>query len=327
MNTNRSHAAASAARRPVISPVPEGAPRPFWSVMVPAYDSGDRLARTLEGVLAQDPGPEQMQIRVIDDASPIADPRPLVHRIGGGRVSVWRQPRNVGAATNFTTCVQQATGHWVHILHSDDLVLPGFYDAYRRRIERQPCVMAASRTFHVDDDETVLGLSPEVPVRDGLLVEPVASIATLHPFNFVSVVVARAAYEAVGGFDPALVHANDWEMWTRLAAHGPVAVVDEPLAQYRHHGDSDTTRLAGSAADVGDIAHAIEIIAERFEDPADGRAFRHDARRRWSGLALEAAGTAAREGRSRSARANARWAVRLDPRPVTLRAGWRTVRR
>ena len=40
-----------------------------------------------------------------------------------------------------------------------------------------------------------------------------------------SVLVRRNAYERVGGFDPTLVHAADWEMWTRLAAFGPVAIV------------------------------------------------------------------------------------------------------
>src|SRR5262249_55421942 len=125
---NRSLAAASAARRPVISPVPDGVDRPFWSVMIPTYESGHRLQRTLESVLAQDPGPDEMQIRVIDDGTVVDDPRFLVNRVAGSRVTVWRHGRNVGAPVNFTTCVQQAAGRWVHILHSDDVVLPGFYE-------------------------------------------------------------------------------------------------------------------------------------------------------------------------------------------------------
>ena len=35
------------------------------------------------------------------------------------------------------------------------------------------------------------------------------------------IVVRRSAYEQVGGFRTDLPHAADWEMWTRLAAHGP----------------------------------------------------------------------------------------------------------
>lgn len=262
----RTHAAASTARRPVVSPVPEGVERPFWSVMIPTYNSGERLARTLESVLAQDPGPATMQIRVIDDASDLDDPAALVARVAGARVSVWHQPRNVGAPVNFTTCVQQAVGHWVHILHSDDLVLPGFYAAYQERIAHDPCMMVASRTWFVDDDEQKLGLSRELPPHTGVLPDAMATIANLHPFNFVAVVVARTAYEQLGGFDPALVHANDLEMWTRLAAHGPVGIVDEPLAMYRRHPDSDTNRLRRSTIYLDDVTRAIDIVAERFPD-------------------------------------------------------------
>ena len=48
-------------------------------------------------------------------------------------------------------------------------------------------------------------------------------------------------YEAVGGFDTALSYGEDWEMWARLAAHGPVVFVDEVLARYRRHAASDTS--------------------------------------------------------------------------------------
>jgi hypothetical protein len=246
-----------------------------------------------------------------------------VTAVAGSRVSVWRQPRNVGAPVNFSTCVQQSTGRWVHILHSDDVVLPGFYAAYRDRIEAQPCVMAASRTFHVDDDEAVLGLSPELVTDGGVLFDAAATIARDHPLNFVAVVVARSAYELLGGFDPALVHANDWEMWHRIARHGPVAIVDEPLALYRHHADSDTNRLRRSTAYLDDVERAIEIIAERFDDPADGRTFRTHARRWWSEIALDVASGAAGDGDRRAALANAGRAIRLDPRWSTARTSWR----
>jgi GT2 family glycosyltransferase len=326
MNGNRSRAAASAARRPVVSPVPAGVDRPFWSVMIPTHESGDRLARTLESVLAQDQGPAEMQIRVIDDGSVVHDPRFVVADVAGPRVSVWRQGRNVGAPTNFTTCVQQAVGHWVHILHSDDLVRPGFYGRYRERIEASPgCVMVGGRSFNVDDDEQITGSSPEAVTDGGWLVDPMATIAADHPFNFVSVVVARSAYELLGGFDPALVHANDWEMWTRLAAVGPVAVVAEPLSMYRRHAESDTNRLQRSTAYLHDLVAAVDIIAERFDDPAEGRRFRRAARARWSAMALEVAASANARGERRNAWANASRAVQLRPDVATLRAAARLV--
>ena len=112
---------------PSIAPVSEAVNRPLWSVMVPTYNCANYLELTLKSVLEQDPGPEQMQIEVIDDRSTKDDPEAVVNEIGKGRVSFFRQPQNVGAQANFTTCVQRSRGHLVHILHGDDAVLPGFY--------------------------------------------------------------------------------------------------------------------------------------------------------------------------------------------------------
>jgi hypothetical protein len=122
-----------------------------------------------------------------------------------------------------------------------------------------------------------------------------------------------------------LVHANDWEMWHRVARHGPVAFVAEPLASYRHHADSDTTRLRRSTAHLDDVERAIEIIAERFDDPGDGRAFRRQARRGWSAIALEVAVAAHGDGAWRAATAHAARAVRLDPRWSTARTARRSL--
>ena len=54
---------------PRIEPVPEGIARPLWSVMIPTYNSGEWLRQTLESVMAQDRGPERMEIQVVDNCS------------------------------------------------------------------------------------------------------------------------------------------------------------------------------------------------------------------------------------------------------------------
>jgi glycosyltransferase involved in cell wall biosynthesis len=310
--------------------VPPGEVRPDWSVMVPTCDDAELLPTALRSVLEQDPGPERLQIEVIDDGSVDADVAALVHELAGDRVSVVRHPHRWGAPATFTHALQRSRGRWVHVLHADDHVLPGFYAAYEAALLADPdAAMAVSRSWFVDDDGARLGLSGELAVdADDRLIDAELVIALDHPINFVAVVVARAAVEEVGGFDPALPHANDWELWARLAHHGPVAVVDGEHACYRRHEGSDTTRLQGSMTYLTDLVAAVRIVADRLgtTDPdAADRVLAHN-HRRLAAYALDVGATQAAAGHHRLAATSAAWAARLDPRPETARAAARLVR-
>ena len=66
-----------------IEPVGNAENRPFWSVMIPTYNFAKYLVKTLQSVLDQDPGPDRMQIEVVDDVSTKDDPEAVVREVGG----------------------------------------------------------------------------------------------------------------------------------------------------------------------------------------------------------------------------------------------------
>lgn len=255
---------------PFIKPVPEGILRPFWSVMIPTYNCAQYLVRTLESILSQDPGSDLMQIEVVDDSSTEDDPQEVVNRMGRGRIRFYQQPGNVGAAQNFTTCVKRSIGHWVHILHGDDEVLPGFYEKYRTVIEiHHSCSMVVGRSIFINEDDVWRSVSRPLQREEGLLENAQFILSIGNEIRTPSVVVLRDAYETVGGYHTALVHCSDWEMWTRVAAYGPVAYVPRPYTLYREHSGSDTSRLVHSGLDIKDAFEALKIIASRFPSPRE----------------------------------------------------------
>lgn len=75
---------------PKIEPVTEGEKRPFWSVMIPTYNNTKFLEQGLQSILAQDPGPNEMQIEVIDDGSTKDDSEEIGRKIGKDRVNFHR---------------------------------------------------------------------------------------------------------------------------------------------------------------------------------------------------------------------------------------------
>jgi glycosyltransferase involved in cell wall biosynthesis len=247
---------------PAIGRVPTGTERPFWSVMIPTYNCAHLLRETLASVLAQDPGPERMQIEVVDDCSTKDDPEAVVRELAGDRVHFYRQPKNQGAIGTFNTCAQRARGHWVHILHGDDTIRPGFYERAERAIRSQPEIGAVFfRYIYMFEDGHWQHLSELESRRPAVLgKEFLRRMLVTNEIMFPAMVMRREAYETLGGFRPQLVHCADWDMWLRTTIHYPVFYDPEPLACYRIHAGADTARLVKSGENVADERRFVDLV-------------------------------------------------------------------
>ena len=157
--------------RSIVAPLADTA-RPRWSVMIPTYNCGRYLEEALRSVLAQDWGPEAMQIEVVDDHSTAEDPEEMIARLGGGRIDFHRQPENLGVVGNLNTCLQRSRGEVGHLLHGDDYVLEGFYRTMDNDLREHPEAGAAyCRHVYVDERSRRLDAAALEPASSGMLVE------------------------------------------------------------------------------------------------------------------------------------------------------------
>jgi glycosyltransferase involved in cell wall biosynthesis len=247
---------------PAITPLQNGGSRPLWSVMIPSYNCARFLRKTLQSVLAQAPGPDIMQIEVVDDYSTRDDPEALVAELGCGRVSFFRQPQNVGHTRNFNTCLERSRGCLIHLLHDDDWVAVGFYEKMRTLFEQHPEIGAGfCRHAITDENGQFQRSSPEELKVTGVLPGWLDRIAAELPLQPPSMVVRRSVYEQLGGFDMRMLSCGeDWEMWVRIAAHYAVGYEPHILAFYRDTGDSLTKRSIRSGQNIRDGRNAAKII-------------------------------------------------------------------
>jgi len=266
---------------PLIAPVDNTVKRPLWSVMIPTYNCSAFLRHTLESVLEQDPGPEKMQIEVIDDASTDADIEQLVAEIGKGRIGFFRQPVNQGSLRNFETCLNRSKGEWVHILHGDDVVAKGFYDEIERLFLAYPEAGAAYTGFWHINEEGEERYPNEVILQEaGIINDWLTIIAQGQKLQPPAIVVKRSVYEKLGGFF-GVHYGEDWEMWVRIAAHYPVAHSPERLARYRIHNNNISSRYFLSGQHIKDIAFVIKTIRQ-YLPPHQRKKLNNNARRNWS---------------------------------------------
>lgn len=307
---------------PSISGVQSTADRPFWSVMIPTYNArADYLEETLRSVLQQDPGPAQMQIEVLDDCSPAGPPVELVHRIAGDRVAVHRESKNNGLAGSWNRCIERARGEWVHILHQDDIVLPGFYEHLRKGAEESDAGAIFCRYAVVNSNGHWMHISQLHRESVGLLEDWQEAITADQPIQCVAIVVRRAVYEHLGGYRPQLRYALDWEMWQRIAASYSFWFEPAILACCRGHPASVSRSLELEAADARDVRRMIDMtMAYHPERRATVLARR--ARTFWAGVAIENGRHLLVKGHAGAARKQIIEALRLSRSwPVLLQFG------
>ena len=276
--------------RAAISHVPQGTPRPLWSVMIPTYNCAKYLRQTLASVLAQDPGPEVMQIAVIDDRSTKDDPAAVVEELGGGRVEFYQQPENVGNTRNYATCLQRSRGRLIHLLHGDDCVRDGFYLKMQQLFEKNPDIGAAfCRHITIDENSHWQFFSELEQQESGILNNWLERIATIQRIQTPSIVVQRDVYEKLGGFDQRLRFLEDWEMCVRIAAHYSVGYEVEPLALYRAMRPGSLTNLSRySGENVQEIYKAIQIYQSYLPNTLASQ-LPIKAKERWAFCILEIA--------------------------------------
>jgi glycosyltransferase involved in cell wall biosynthesis len=124
--------------------------------------------------------------------------------------------------------IRLATGEWIAHLHADDTYLPGTLEAVARAAEAGGADVLCG---HILKREPTGGvLCRTAPER--LAIE----MSVPHPAVF----ARRELWERLGGFDPALRNAMDYDLFLRARAAGArFRVIDRPLAVVAWGGQSE----------------------------------------------------------------------------------------
>jgi glycosyltransferase involved in cell wall biosynthesis len=283
---------------PKILPVPKGVKRPLWSVMIPTYNCSGLLRQTLKSVLIQDPGPDIMQIVVVDNHSTKDNPEAVVRELAGDRVQFYRQSENVGSLNNFQTCLELSLGELVHLLHSDDCLRQGFYEKMAKPFAEHPNLGAAfCRSIFIDENCNWTGFSDLELPQSGILpngwIEKIVEVCRISAPSLA--VVRRQVYETIGGYDSRYGLSGDWEFWVRVFANYPMWFEAQPLAEWRRHSMSVNVTNAKSASFLQDNFNTVKAILSYLPNESHGKIAKK-IKQNCSFLALESAESLLKKG-------------------------------
>jgi glycosyltransferase involved in cell wall biosynthesis/SAM-dependent methyltransferase len=214
----------------------DGVPR--VSVVLPTYNQADFLPRAVDSVLAQTF--RDFELIVVDDGSTDGTAAYLA-TLRDPRVRVVRQDnaRLPGALNRGFSVARGALFTWTS---SDNLVAPAWLETLVAALDAHPaCGLAVAAFSWIDERDRIRRVTRDQDVS-------FAAFLTRNPGNAAFLYRADLA-RAVGGYEPALEGAEDWDYWIRLAERAPVVYVDANLYLYREHAASMTATIPRKVAD------------------------------------------------------------------------------
>jgi len=250
---------------------------PTVSVIIPTFNRWPLVGDAIDSVLAQNYG--DFEVIVVDDGSTDGTVQQLSRF--GSRPRVLQQPnRGVSAARNLAA--RHARGSYLAFLDSDDLWLPEKLALQTAFMEQNPAVQICQ--------------TEEVWIRNGVRVNPKTKHRKPSGDIFISslelclvspsaVMLTRALFEQVGGFDENLPVCEDYDLWLRISVDRPVPLIDDALVIKRGgHADqlshsmwgmdryrvSALQKLLCSGLDGTRRAAAIEVLRRKVGVLASG---------------------------------------------------------
>ena len=222
------------------------------SIVMPAWNPDPRqLERALRSLKGADFTGIAYEFVVNDDASQSEAVPILLKKVGLPNARYHRHPSNIGGLPNFNYCLASATGAWIHMLHQDDWVEPGFYQALLRGPAAQTRTdLRICRTLLRNDNTGGTGLMFDEQPEAGVFEQFMERQTISQRVQFAGAIVSRAAVEKAGGFDPSIGAACDWEFWARIGSGHQVYYDPRQLATYVLHDASWTSRGAAGFADA-----------------------------------------------------------------------------
>jgi glycosyltransferase involved in cell wall biosynthesis len=204
---------------------------PKVSVIIPAYNSENTIAKTINSVIKQTV--EDWELIVINDGS-------IVSSFKDERIKVFSYP-NAGGNISRNRGLDLATGEFVSFLDADDLWTPDKLELQLQLLQENPQVAVAySWTDYIDENDKFL-LSGRHSTINGDVYEQLFIANFLE--NGSNPLIRKTAIVELGGFDKDLPASQDWDMYLRLAAKHHFMAVPKAQILYRISDNSLSTNL------------------------------------------------------------------------------------
>jgi glycosyltransferase involved in cell wall biosynthesis len=244
------------------------------SVVVPVFNAGELICRSIESVLNQPY--DDYELIVINDGSTDQTEdyvNKYKHKIR------YRRQNNQGISGATNIGIKMAKGTWIALLDADDEWLPQKLELQTALLKQYPdLVWCASNFFHTDGNIS-LPASSNLAKKDQERFRYYdnffqADVSNGLQFHTSTMMIKKQVFQTIGWFETAHKRNQDWDMWWRIAyQHPAIGFVTKPLAIHHHEtvmfGDvAERLKDVNASSKRELIRHHLPLAAEAgyFQD-------------------------------------------------------------
>jgi len=217
-----------------------GSPSPKISVIMAVHNGEEYLREAIKSIVGQTF--DDFELIVVDDGSTDKSTE-IIRASADRRLRFIPLERNVGLANALNCGISAARGELIARMDSDDVALPGRFQAQFERMKSEPGLVLLGSSFnYIDTDGCILKNQPmktdDATIRHKLFND-------CNQFCHPSVMMRRDAVLIAGGYRTlAGRYAQDYDLWLRLAEVGSIANLPDAYLGYRvHKGQSSVNKL------------------------------------------------------------------------------------
>lgn len=226
------------------------------TVLMSVYNGMAYLEQALDGILGQTF--TDFEFLIVDDGSSDGSWDCLQDRAGrDNRIRLLRNQTNQGLIRALNRGLDEARGSLIARQDADDVSLPQRLQRQVEFLTAHPGVaVVGSSVTLIDEQGRELGPNPKPQSDRGIRAMMLARTAFVHG----SVLMRRGVIEGLNlRYDRAMLHAEDYDFFSRLLLAAKGANLAEPLLLYRLHPESIGSRYNDIQEDV-----ANRIAVENF---------------------------------------------------------------
>lgn len=210
---------------------------PKISVIIPAYNSEETIAKTIQSVLNQTLA--NFELIVINDGSQDST-LDIVTKFTDSRIKVFSYP-NQGVSASRNRGLNHAVGEFITFLDADDIWTRDKLEMQLQALEDNPeAKIAYSWTDYINENDEFI-LSGSHTTFNGDIYEKLLINNFLDSGS--NPLIYKQALIEVGEFDQSVTPAEDWDMWLRLADKFKFVAVPKVQILYRFRANSGSSNL------------------------------------------------------------------------------------